>query len=615
MFTVSRRSCDYRLYNVQLSEMTKGENLMKKMIAVLLMASLILTMTSCAPKKPRDTVSYAKDLIDDGRIDKAVDVLEEIIDDEEEDYEAWEALVEAYIEDEEYEDAADVLEDMAKIIEDNYEEDDDDIEDAMEAYEELSANIMKEEDSIRINAIRDIIAGLEDDNPDQDETIEDDGDNQDDSDTDDGNGDEGDTDDGDIDESGSDDEYDDNHGTINSGVPSINGNVLKLDEALYVTHSTGTVDVMFYMSEQNFSDVFGGTFDDDLDTLKRNVQFQFEGEGTKVTNMYMSGDGLVIFLVVEDFREIFNYVDTVQNEVDYYADGIYSDMNTNFPFYYFEDKAMFSEEDYRTNKDDVIFNVNSILFGTYFVFPYPVEAVSDNGFIQFDEITMYIEPGMYLDVILKEPFVDFLPTTDDFEEVDDASGDEVLPDSESFLLPNEYLYIYDEDGTVIVEVFLAFEEFESQFGVDSTQSAEALIDEIDGLYEGVEGDPIVIDLVKYNSGIDITVLYMSAATVFYTQPLSEYASDYYEGDFSQLLATEALVDYNTGAMATPEDLEAIGNHLLVPFNGEFATVYAQLPGDISYVTEGLDYTIIASDFIQLNNSIPGVIVFDGVFGE
>jgi hypothetical protein len=94
---------------------------MRKTILLILTLLLVIYFTGCdviseIGKDDDPSVDAAEDLIDDGDIGDAIDMLEEIIDDDEDDYETWKLLIEAYIEDEAYEDAADTLEDMGKVI-------------------------------------------------------------------------------------------------------------------------------------------------------------------------------------------------------------------------------------------------------------------------------------------------------------------------------------------------------------------------------------------------------------------------------------------------------------------------------------------------------------------
>ena len=66
---------------------------MRKLIAVLLAMTLIMALTSCnlitGNKEEEPSIKAAEDLIDDGEIDDAIDMLEALLDDDEEDYEAW----------------------------------------------------------------------------------------------------------------------------------------------------------------------------------------------------------------------------------------------------------------------------------------------------------------------------------------------------------------------------------------------------------------------------------------------------------------------------------------------------------------------------------------------
>lgn len=134
----------------------KVEDKMKKLLNMqvsLIMALMLLTaaLSGCQLlEKKEASLETAEDLLDDGKIDEAVDMLEELIDDDEEDHELWQALVEAYMEDEAFDDAADVMEDWAKVIEDMYEDDPEDVADAIEAYEDLKEDIIDEDEDLEV---------------------------------------------------------------------------------------------------------------------------------------------------------------------------------------------------------------------------------------------------------------------------------------------------------------------------------------------------------------------------------------------------------------------------------------------------------------------------------
>lgn len=98
--------------------------------------SIVLILTSCTALQPA-SIDKAEKLLDQDKLDEAVVVYEELIDEDEEDYEAWFGLVELYMDDDEYEDAADVLEDLAEVLLDEYDVEDDDGDIASEFFDAL----------------------------------------------------------------------------------------------------------------------------------------------------------------------------------------------------------------------------------------------------------------------------------------------------------------------------------------------------------------------------------------------------------------------------------------------------------------------------------------------
>jgi len=119
-----------------------------RMMAI--MMSSILLMTSCSLLTPEPSLDRAEKLVKDGKIDEAIDMYDALLDDDEENNDAWIGLVEAYMEDEEWADAADVMADWAKIIEDNYDPDDRDYKNAVDDYRDLAADIQSEDEDVTV---------------------------------------------------------------------------------------------------------------------------------------------------------------------------------------------------------------------------------------------------------------------------------------------------------------------------------------------------------------------------------------------------------------------------------------------------------------------------------
>lgn len=129
---------------------------MKKNVVISLILSM-LVLTSCNMLKEfeKDEVSLdkAEALIEEDEIKDAIAVLEEIVDDDEEDYKAWSLLIETLIDEGELEDAADTMEGLAEVIEDHYEDDDRKIKRVINDYEDFIEDILNEDDGINIETL------------------------------------------------------------------------------------------------------------------------------------------------------------------------------------------------------------------------------------------------------------------------------------------------------------------------------------------------------------------------------------------------------------------------------------------------------------------------------
>jgi hypothetical protein len=106
------------------------------------MVAVLLMVTSCSGV----SVEKGMNLLDDGKIDEAIEVFEAITKEDETNFEAWFGIVEALIEDEEYEDADEVLEEIYEILEDYYEDENEDIdyEDILDDLEDYADDILDE---------------------------------------------------------------------------------------------------------------------------------------------------------------------------------------------------------------------------------------------------------------------------------------------------------------------------------------------------------------------------------------------------------------------------------------------------------------------------------------
>lgn len=116
---------------------------MKKIFLVgVLIVSLLLT--ACGPA----SIKKAEKLADAEKYGEAIEVYETLIDKSELNFEAWFGILDAQMDDDEYEDAADTLEDLFDVIDDNYDLDDEkiDYEDVLDDFKDYCDEVLEEEE-------------------------------------------------------------------------------------------------------------------------------------------------------------------------------------------------------------------------------------------------------------------------------------------------------------------------------------------------------------------------------------------------------------------------------------------------------------------------------------
>lgn len=120
---------------------------MRKLKGILALIVTLLMATSCS-LLGGPSVEKAEDLFDNDKYDDGVEMLEEILDENDMNFDAWFALIEGQLDEDEYDDADDSLEELFEIIEDNYDEDDDEIdyEEVVEDFIDAAEDLMKEEE-------------------------------------------------------------------------------------------------------------------------------------------------------------------------------------------------------------------------------------------------------------------------------------------------------------------------------------------------------------------------------------------------------------------------------------------------------------------------------------
>lgn len=107
--------------DIKLIEIERGKAMIKKL--AVMMAFLLLILTACS-SGVEGKIDKAKGLVKEREYEAAISIYEAIIEDDETVYEAHEGLAIAYLRDEEFSDAEEVLEEFFEVVKDHYQEDD-----------------------------------------------------------------------------------------------------------------------------------------------------------------------------------------------------------------------------------------------------------------------------------------------------------------------------------------------------------------------------------------------------------------------------------------------------------------------------------------------------------
>ncbi len=104
--------------------------------------------TGCVPSVEKQ-LEKAKELVKDKDYKEAIEIYEAILDENETEFEAWDGLVNAYMKDDEYEDADETLEEFFEAVKDDYEEDDEvDYDDWLEEINDYAMDILDEDEEV-----------------------------------------------------------------------------------------------------------------------------------------------------------------------------------------------------------------------------------------------------------------------------------------------------------------------------------------------------------------------------------------------------------------------------------------------------------------------------------
>lgn len=115
----------------------------KRLFCILLI--LLLVLTACKP-----SLEKGKELLSDKKYEEAIEIFNQLLDEDETNYDAWFGIIKSQIKDDEYDDAEDTLEDLLDVVTDNYDEDDEnvDYEDVIDEIQDFAEDIIDEEGEI-----------------------------------------------------------------------------------------------------------------------------------------------------------------------------------------------------------------------------------------------------------------------------------------------------------------------------------------------------------------------------------------------------------------------------------------------------------------------------------
>lgn len=575
-----------------------GKN-MKKLVAFIMVIVLSIVLVACQPKEAEKTLDAAEVLIDDDSIDDAIDMIEDILDDDEENYEAWELLVKAYIEDEEYDDAAKVLEDLAEIIVDNYEEDDKDSEEAMEIYTDLAKDITKEDEDINIPSINLLVSNLAEDNPEITEEAETTKMNE-------------------VTETTTEESEIDDVTTLSP--PVIEGIDLTYGQTIVDIDEEGTVYLVLYLEKERAAEQFGFDEDISLEDLEEFLEDRYDRNDVSVYSVHMDDASLIIVLTSLDLREFIGYKQRVQDIVYGELDGDYNAALDGIELSTYDRNELLTSDDYKELALEVLAEIEASDMGTYFNFPFDIVAISECEHKVIDDNIVFLEGYESAEVILDESIFQFAPSVNDYSSVSENTGveGEILPDSQAILKDGEVMYSLLEGGDVIMTTCQTYEDFEVNYGVSPYQSTEQVREELDLLYKEFIVVTYDIRFQKYESLVEIKLYLLNIGNEIGVSTVEEFVDYYYDGDYTSCIESEELIDYETGRYITVDELIAVADYNVFDIDSyDTGWTFIEFPGEIIYISEGYDHYKSETDntFTTLRESYWGMIIFDGPFAK
>jgi hypothetical protein len=571
---------------------------------------MLLTVTACntsSDKDDKDSVEAAEELIDDGDIDDAVEMLEALLDDDDEDWEAWEVLVKAHIEDEAYEDAADALEDMGKVIEDNYDNEDDDIEDAMETYKDLAEDIMEEDEDIEV-------AELDVDEDDEDQS---DGDNDDEDQQDVDSVDEDQTDGDDEDNPDEEEVQADNDNTTGNltgaGHPDID---IERNQMYFTFFEDGRLSMYIYGDVAELESDFEVDFTGDGEEIKANLQASLDESllvmtmmlgldvTVEITEVEVEGDTVYMEMVFSDFELV--YMGTWFDSLDSLNEGYGSVSLLSYS------NGMPTTDSEMESFDDVFIAIlEDEGEGTYYEFPGDIVFVDDEAeFERISDSIIYIEPNSSC-VVGVDADIEGEPI-DIFGDMDFDSGfNEVSVGNPNDLQVGQDHIIYSSDGTYNQVVNISAEDFEWVYNATFTTDPEEIKSIVETYYSEWNGvEVVVIDVEVAMDSVQFTI---DAGDIYdldyrYGDTIADEVEWY--GSYESYINSQELTFYDSGmTVQNPDELAQFADYYITYGDTYGSATYYTFPGPIAAVDAYMVYDYVDENTIYVHTYDYGVIIY------
>lgn len=117
---------------------------MKKILSIILVVILVLGMVGCSTTEKKSDIEKIELIMRDGEYEAAISELDDLLDEDELNIEAWDLMADAYIKAEEYDKADEWLEQYLELVDDNMDNDDFDKLKAIDSIGDFARDIRRE---------------------------------------------------------------------------------------------------------------------------------------------------------------------------------------------------------------------------------------------------------------------------------------------------------------------------------------------------------------------------------------------------------------------------------------------------------------------------------------